>query len=196
MSEAPARMFAFDSFAARHVGRAPAVPGVTVETRHAAAMCDLRGSPRNPDFLSEVSAAFGVALPVDPNTAVGTNDARILWLGPDQWLIVTAQPRDLLHDAGITGGTLTDVSHGRAILRLAGPDARHALAKGCPLDLDPRRFAVDRCAQTAIARINVVLDHVAPGVYDLYCPRSYAGSFWHWLTEAAAEYGCRIERTA
>lgn len=196
MSEAAARMFAFDSFAARHAGRGPAAPGVFVETRHTAAMCDLRGSPRDPDFLSEAFAAFGIALPVEPNTAAGTNDARVLWLGPDEWLIVAAQPGTPLHSARVAGGTLTDVSHGRAILRLSGPDARHVLAKGCPLDLDPRRFTVDRCAQTAIARINIALDHVAPDEYDLYCPRSYAGSFWHWLTEAAAEYGCRVRRAA
>ena len=47
---------------------------------------------------------------------------------------------------------------------------------------------MNRCAQTAIAKVSVILDHVHPGVFDLYCSRSYAGSFWRWLTDACTEY--------
>jgi sarcosine oxidase subunit gamma len=83
---------------------------------------------------------------------------------------------------------VTDVSCGRAALRLRGLRVRDALAKGCPLDLDPRVFPAGRCAQTSIGRVSVILDHVEPEVFDVYVSRSYAGSFWDWLIEACAEY--------
>jgi sarcosine oxidase subunit gamma len=77
-------------------------------------------------------------------------------------------------------------------MRVSGPRARELLAKGCSLDLHPRAWEPGRCAQTSIARVSVLLHALDPEGFDLYCARSYAGSVWHWLTEAAAEYGYQV----
>jgi sarcosine oxidase subunit gamma len=45
-----------------------------------------------------------------------------------------------------------DVSASRAVIELAGAQARAVLAKGCGLDLHPRSFTAGRCAQTVLAR--------------------------------------------
>lgn len=179
------RIYAFEACAS--AGRLTAsAPGVTIAPRRVAAMLDVRGDPADTALAQAVRERFGLTLPREPNTAVGSDAARVLWLGPDEWLIVAQSDRDESFAAG--DGTVVDVGHGRAALRLAGPDVRYALAKGCALDLHPREFPPDRCAQTAIAKVSVILDHVRPGVFDLYCSRSYAGSLWHWLIEACAEY--------
>ena len=184
------RIYAFEPLASSGGAQPLATPGVTLKPLRPRAMLNVRGDPR------EASAAardrFGMALPVEPNTAAGAADTRALWLGPDEWLIVSAAGA-LATPAGANGVTFVDVSHGRAVVRLSGPYVRDALAKGCGLDLHPAVFTPDRCAQTALGRVSVILDHVQPGVFDLYCSRSYAGSVWHWLTAACAEYGCSID---
>lgn len=186
MSE-PARIFPFDAHAGATPSTAKAVPGVTISTRRPGSMLNVRGELDDAVLAHAMFERYNVILPREPNTATGTAAVRALWLGPDEWLLVSQSPFPETQ-AGIGTGTITDVSHGRAALRVSGPDARAALASGCPLDLHPREFAPDRCAQTAIAKVSVILDHVQPDVFDLYCSRSYAGAFWHWLTEACAEY--------
>ncbi len=192
MTDAQARAYAFDHYAKRSAESSFASPGVTIASRHVPVMLALRGDARDPEFLRAAHAALALALPVRPNTVAGNERDRALWLGPDEWLLVSCGDGLMRADLRFTGASVADVSHGRAVLRLSGPDVRVMLAKICPLDLDARQFGVDACAQTAMARVNVILDHVKPGVFELYCPRSYAGSFWHSVVEAAAEYGCDI----
>jgi sarcosine oxidase subunit gamma len=187
------RVYAFESHAAAAVLNETVTPGVTIATRRVASMLNLRGD--RDDVLLVRALGERITLPREPNTAAFTASTRALWLGPDEWLLVSEHGvPELASDLG--GGSITDVSHGRASLRISGPDARAALAKGCALDLHPRAFPVNRCAQTAIAKVSVILDHVQPGVFDLYCPRSYAGSFWHWLSEACSEYRYRVAAPA
>jgi sarcosine oxidase subunit gamma len=79
-------------------------------------------------------------------------------------------------------------------VRVSGPDVRAALAKGCMLDLHERAYARGACAQTLIAKVNVIVHRLdgSDPVYDLYATRSAAGSFWHWLAEATREFGCTV----
>lgn len=183
-----ARISAFEAHAALATSTATVAAGVTMAVRRVRVMLNVRGHPDDRALERALAERFGVSLALAPNTAAGAGATRILWLGPDERLLVSEHPVVEL-PALIGNGTVTDVSHGRAALRVSGPQVRAALAKGCPLDLHPREFPPDRCAQTAIARVSVILDHVRPDVFDLYCPRSYAGSFWHWLSDACAEYG-------
>lgn len=187
------RVFAFEPYASAAGISGEAAPGVTIAPRRVASMLNLRGDADS--AFPPAGSMTPVALPREPNTASATQGLRALWLGPDEWLLVSESGPPDIADA-IGSATVTDVSHGRAALRLWGPDVRSALAKGCALDLHPRVFAVNHCAQTAIAKVSVILDHVRPGVFDIYCPRSYAGSFWHWLTDACAEYRYTVSAPA
>jgi heterotetrameric sarcosine oxidase gamma subunit len=185
------RAYAFDACAAGAENSTVVAPGVTIAERRPRSMLNVRGDPADAGLASALRESFNVTLPLEPNTVTAAGATRALWLGPDEWLLVSER-RALQPPASPGRGTLTDLSHGRAVLRLSGADVRAVLAKGCGLDLHPREFPVDRCAQTAIAKVSVILDHVQLDVFDLYCPRSYARSFWGWVTEACAEYGCRI----
>jgi sarcosine oxidase subunit gamma len=183
------RIYAFEPYAAV-AAKAPAWAGVTIAPRRPVAMLDVRGPANAAAAHLKVLYAFDISQ--KPNTAIGSA-IRALWLGPDEWLIVSNATASAMVDGSDREDvSITDVGHGRAALRLSGPDVRNALAKGCPLDLDPRAFPPGRCAQTAIGRISVILDHVERDVFDVYCSRSYAGSFWHWLTKACVEYGYAV----
>jgi sarcosine oxidase subunit gamma len=184
------RIYAFEPLAAIAATEGFATPGVTLTPLRPRAMLNVRGAPR--DAAAVMLDRLGVTLPLEPNTATGTGETRALWLGPDEWLTVSAASA-LPTPAAADDVTFVDVSHGRAVVRLSGPHVRDTLAKGCTLDLHPEVFTPGRCAQSAHSRVSVILDHVQPGVFDLYCPRSYAGSVWHWLAQAGAEYGCGID---
>ena len=96
-----------------------------------------------------------------------------------------------LHDAlGDAAGrvAIVDVSANRTTLELRGPRARELLEFGCPIDLHPRVFGPGRCAQTLLARANVLIWHVADEPEDtwrLFVRPSFAAYVAAWLADAA-----------
>ncbi len=162
---------------------------------------DLRGRGRA--FGEAVKGVLGFALPGRVNTAAGNRDLakgpRALWLGPDEWLVVTAPGGEaalagaLAKAVAETPAAVTDVGEGRTVIGLSGAEARPVLMKGCSLDLHPRAFAAGRCAQTRLAKASVILHQTSDApAYDIYVHRSFAEYLWAWLTDAAREYGYRI----
>ncbi|MFG2378606.1 sarcosine oxidase subunit gamma [Streptomyces sp. NPDC048504] len=143
-----------------------------------------------------VGLALGLSLPLEPNTVVQAEELTVLWLGPDEWLVVGPPDtqRDVEHRiraaAGDEHSAVTDVSAQRTTLLVSGARARELLAHGCPLDLHPRAFGPGRCAQTTLARAQVVLvarDEPGAGFWVLV-RSSFAGYLTDWLLDAAAEY--------
>ncbi|MDX2933966.1 sarcosine oxidase subunit gamma [Streptomyces ipomoeae] len=145
-----------------------------------------------------VGLALDLPLPLEPNTVVRAGRLTALWLGPDEWLLV-APPggeRDLeariREAAGDEPVSVTDVSAQRTTLLVAGPRARDLLSHGCSLDLHPRAFAPGRCAQTTLARTQVVLvarDDPSPrSGFWVLVRSSFADHLTEWLLDAATEY--------
>ena len=158
------------------------------------AQLDLRLSADDAAAREAVESVVG-PLPIKANTVDGGAGAAVLWLGPDEWLVVgppdgetvlEGQLRDALGDT--TGGAIVDVSANRTTLELRGPHARELLEFGCPIDLHPRVFGPGRCAQTLLARANVliwfVIDEPEP-VYRLLVRPSSAAYVAAWLADAA-----------
>ena len=181
-----------DSACPGRFGARAAHAGVTFAARAALTLIDLRGDPQDPALLASARAALGAGLPLTPNTTAAGANCEVLWLGPDEWLLVGAAPTPVDERLPIEHGFLTDVSHGRAGWRISGPRALDLLDKGCSLDLHPRIFPVGSCAQTALAHVAVLLHRRDIATFELYCARSYAQHLWHWLTEAAAEFGYEV----
>ncbi|MEV6737975.1 sarcosine oxidase subunit gamma family protein [Streptomyces sp. NPDC051104] len=144
-----------------------------------------------------VGLALGFQLPLEPNTVVRAGDLTSVWLGPDEWLLVgpPGTQRELEGRIRAAAGdepvSVTDVSAQRTTLLVAGPRARDLLSHGCALDLHPRAFGPGRCAQTTLARTQVVLvarDEARAGFWVLV-RSSFAGYLTDWLLDAAVEYG-------
>ncbi|MER8186091.1 sarcosine oxidase subunit gamma family protein [Kitasatospora sp. NPDC094015] len=143
---------------------------------------------------ARVADALGAALPSEPNTVVVCGEQRVLWLGPDEWLLVGpdggAPHAERRLRAALHGevASLVDVSAHRTTLDLAGPAARTVLEKGCALDLHPRAFAPGRCAQTLVSKVNVIIDQLDPEPhYRLLVRNSYAQYLADWLLDAMAD---------
>lgn len=161
----------------------------------------LRGNGGARAFASAVHKLCGVSLPAKPNTVAGESELQLLWLGPDEWLLVCEEARqvELLQDleAALEGqhALLTDVSHSRCILGLEGVNARHVLCKGASLDLHPTAFAPGSCAQTALARAHMLLHQLSDmPSYRVYVHRSFTDYVFRWFEDASAEYGLAIGR--
>jgi sarcosine oxidase subunit gamma len=133
----------------------------------------------------------GLPLPLEPNRVAAMGPVRVLWLGPDEWLVVAeGEALDLLRRlqraVAARHAAVTDLSSSRVIIQITGPQARALCAAGCGLDLHPRVFGPGQCAQTLLARVPVILDQVSDApVYRVFIRRSHARWLAQWLIDAA-----------
>ncbi|MBV9244561.1 MAG: hypothetical protein JO366_07100 [Methylobacteriaceae bacterium] len=149
-------------------------------------------------LLAAAKSAFGCDLPTRPRRAFGRDGLSFVWAGPDQWLAMIdhgpvggIEPRLAASFKGLA--SVVDQSDGRAVVRIGGARARAALAKGMPIDLHERAFTPGDAALTFFSHINVHIWQVdETPTYEIAVPRSFVGSFWHWLTEASAEFGYEV----
>jgi len=198
--ESPLVRFALGARAASAAANA----GIVSAERPFLGHLNLRGDPGNARFVACVADIAGVGIPITANTVTHTPDNTLYWLGPNEWLLVTPGEREAgavarSLRAGLAGcfAAVTEVSGGQTVIALRGPSVRDLLAKGCPLDLHPRAFGVDRCAQSHLAKAPILVRQVdAAPSFEIIVRRSFADYLWLWLEDAAAEYGHRIEAPA
>jgi sarcosine oxidase, subunit gamma len=168
--------------------------GVQIVAEPFVAMADLRVDPAGP-AAAAVAEYLGVALPNTPSTWADGDTARVIWLGPDEWLVANPfiSPEDLeagLRAAVSDAGAVINVSAQRTTLRLRGAHVRDVLATGCAIDLHPSAFPAGSAAQTVLGQAGVVLlalDDTATH-YQLLVRSSFARYLAAWLVDAAIEY--------
>jgi sarcosine oxidase, subunit gamma len=173
---------------------AGSAPGaVTLHEVPYLAQVDLRVDPGSP-AAPRIAAALGAPLPVHPGTVAAGGARSVLWLGPDEWLVLgpdgdaPAILRALRTALGATHGSVIDVSASRTTLELSGRRARDVLEKGCSVDLHPRSFQPGRCAQTLLARSQVLLWRPGDRTYRLLVRGSFAEYVAEWLLDAMGEF--------
>ncbi|HEV7909113.1 MAG TPA: sarcosine oxidase subunit gamma family protein [Pseudonocardiaceae bacterium] len=155
---------------------------------------NLRVDPDS-DAARRVGERLGTPLPDAPNTVADAGSRCVLWLGPDEWLVVgpDGDAPALLALLGDEPDSVVDVSANRTTVQVSGPSARDLLEKGCTLDLHPRAFGVGRCAQSTVAKAQVVLWQTADTpVYRLLVRGSFSGYLADWLIDAAGEYAISL----
>lgn len=180
----------------------PSEAGAALAERRFQGKLNLRGNPDDPAFRAAVAGAVGVEPPA-PGRVAAAGGRAILWLGPDEWLVITQDGDEAgvtaALDAGLAGlrASATDVSDNYTTIRVAGRKARWVLAKGWPVDLHPRAFGPGRVAQGNLALTNVILrqtdDRDGQPAYEILVRPSFARYLWDWLLDAAQEVGCRVE---
>ena len=177
----------------------PAGAGVRLREKPFLGHLNLRGDPADRDLLRSAAAVLGFELPLEPNTVAEAEYVTALWLGPDEWLLLTPPGRETaLADTLIAAladefASVVDLSGGQTVVNLSGDHARDVLAKGCTLDVHPRAFGPGRCAQTLVAKAGVTIRQLdeSPS-FDLIVRRSFADYLAQWLEDAAQEYGLAV----
>ena len=82
--------------------------------------------------------------------------AEVQWAGADQYYIYNVPYAELKNKLeGLA--SVSDQSHGRVMLRIAGPKVRAVLAKGTPVDLHDSVFPLGKSALTQMAHVSVHL---------------------------------------
>jgi methylglutamate dehydrogenase subunit D len=121
----------------------------------------------------------------------GLKKVETQWAGPDQYYAYNVPYTDLkMKLKGIA--SVTDQSHGRVVIRVAGPKARAVLSKGTPVDLHDGEFPVGKSALTQMAHVSVHLTRTGKDEFTLSVFRGFSESFWEWLTSQAAEFGYQV----
>lgn len=170
--------------------------GIHISERPFLGHVNLRGNAGDDAFLKAVEGALGFSLPLVPNTVSHSAGLTALWLGPDEWLIITPPDGEntivasMESSLGDIHSSITDQTGGQTIIRISGPSARDILAKGCTLDLHPTVFGPGRCAQTMMAKAMAIIVYTDDTpTFDLVIRRSFADYVHAWLQDAALEYG-------
>lgn len=149
---------------------------------------------------SELGVGFGRTTRPD---IPGVGQVLVVGAGPGEWIVlgpVGAGPRLLgeVHQRlAVTGEFVTavDVTHGRALIRLHGPDARRTLAKVCGIDLDDRTTPDGSALRTSVARIvtDLVRDDADDDLsYLLHCERSSGQFLADMILDAGGEFGIEV----
>lgn len=175
-------------------------PGVQIAELPFLTQLNLRVNPTG-DAAASIEDVLGAALPTQPNTAVAAGELTLVWLGPDEWLVLAPQGRQeslektLRQAIGTEAGAVVDLSAHRTTLQLSGERVREVLAKGCSLDLHPTVFTVGSCAQVLLAQAPVLVlaregaSQQADGpAFWLLVRASYATYVADWLLDACLEY--------
>ncbi|MEQ8817211.1 MAG: sarcosine oxidase subunit gamma family protein [Thalassobaculum sp.] len=179
----------------------PSDAGVVLGELRFQGKINLRGTADDKAFSEAVAKAVGLAPPATPGTVATAGDRAVLWLGPDEWLVLmpageeTAVATAL--NAALAGmqASATDVTDNYTTVRIAGPKARWVLAKGWAVDLHPGVFGPGRVAQGNLALTNAILRQTTddPPSFEILVRPSFAKYLWDWLTDAALEVGYRVE---
>ena len=138
--------------------------------------------------LTAASGALGFVLPQTPCRSASLGDRHALWLGPDEWLILSAADDGLAAELEAAMGahphSLVEVTHRQVGLVLDGPKVEEVLSSGCPLDVALRSFPVGMCTRTIFEKAEIVLWRTEAQRFHVEVWRSFAPYLIAHLHEA------------
>lgn len=148
-----------------------AVPGIEV-----------LGPLRRVSLHGDIAYYGDIALSRTPLRAIMSDETAILWLGPDEWLVLAPDGDPVMH----ANGSVVDISHRQIALRLSGPRAAWLLNAACPLDLavPPINF----CSRTVFGKAQIMVWKRGENLFHLEVARSFAAYVHGVLREAAVEF--------
>ncbi|WP_022723121.1 sarcosine oxidase subunit gamma [Rhodopseudomonas sp. B29] len=150
---------------------------------------------------ARINESYQLALPNHPAIASVPN-ISFVGLGPEHWLAMSSANDPAFvatlktRLAGLA--SVSDQSGGYVVFRVGGRAIGAVLAKGFPIDLDPKSFQPGDAATTVVSHIGATIWRCADGldgrpVFEISLFRSLAESFLEWFWDSAAEFGCRFK---
>ena len=120
------------------------------------------------------------------------NDVRILWIGPNNWLALSATislSEEIAKNLSNDEFAITDLSHSKAIIELSGKNAKEVLKKGCPINFND--INKNEVVNSIFNGIAVTIDFIndQPNKIRVMCLRSFGESLYHSVTDASLEFG-------
>jgi sarcosine oxidase subunit gamma len=139
--------------------------------------------------------AFG-GVPERPGQTCNTPLGLLVRAGPEEFLLLPDSAENPLQVVRktITSdiGTVTDLSHARCRIRIAGPQCQATLNKLFALDLRPAEFPVGEVRLTGTHHVPCMLHRQGPEIVDMLVFSTYAYDQLNTVVDAALEYGVDV----
>lgn len=159
----------------------------------------LRGLAHDEAFSRAVTEVLGQNVPTQPKQTVYTRRAAMLWLSPDEWLLVCAyaEKAELLQNlqTALSGvyAQVVDNSCGFMLMRIHGQNAETVLRHISPYDVESMQAG--QCVQTVTKKATSTIVKVAENDYALIFRRSFADYLWRVLQKTAKPYGYALQKS-
>ena len=150
---------------------------------------------RETEALAAIRAATGLSIGEEANSGALGDAHSAFGFAPRKWLLAG-------RDEGLTAvleaamtyetGSVTDLSHGRAAIRISGPRVEWVLSKLFALDFALEAFPIASGRATAHHEIFAQIQRTAADEFYFVIFRSFARSFWKPLCHLSEEVGYEV----
>lgn len=150
---------------------------------------------RKDALLEAITTVTGLRIENRPGAGAFSESASAFGFAPGKLLIVEDMEglaERLGPAVGSDIGTVTDLSHGRTGMRVAGPRAEWVLGKFFAVDFSLATFPVSNGIATVHHDFFTQIQRTGPQRFDLYVFRSFARAFWTALCHASEEVGYEV----
>ena len=147
-------------------------------------------------LIARIAEATGLSLGETPGSGAVAGARRGFGIAPGRFLLVDEAEglAGLLSAAvAIDLGTVTDLSHGRTAIRIAGQKAEWVLSKLFAIDFAIAAFPPGHGRATVHHDILAAIQRTGSDRFDLCVFRSFARSFWQTLGHAAEDVGYEVK---
>jgi len=138
--------------------------GISIEELPFVGKLNLRGNPKDKDFLSNTGSILKTLIPLDSNTKIQNKDFQVIWLSPNEWLLsffnndIFIEILDKLYNQLNPEKTsVTDISENKTIIRIEGNHTSELLRKFMVIDIDNVLNNNSRVAQTIFVKIPIII---------------------------------------
>ena len=147
---------------------------------------------KNSTILIESIDIDGLKLKDEPLSVSNNNETRILWNGPENWLLVSNKKdllANILKNFKETDFAITDLSHSKAIIEIEGQEVKEVLKKGCPFNFNTleKNKSINSTYNGIAFTVDMIDDN--PDKVRLFALRSFGESLYHSITDASLEFG-------
>ena len=169
--------------------------GVTIEELNLSGKINIRGKSSDKEFMKNIGSVLNLVLPIEPNVRIFNNNISIMWLGPNEWLVITPENEKdgiislLKSNLNPQKTAITDVSFNRTILRLEGEKVFTLLSKFLVANLEKILKTNFSVAQTIFLKIPVLFvrnnTDEEPTSLDLHLNRSHTKYVYELLVDGS-----------
>jgi len=158
---------------------------------------NLRGDANNPDFLNGVQSVLDLDLPLAPCSSAQNSETTIMWLSPDEWLIIVAGGTEAAVEEKLRQSlrghfAVSDISGAQTMLEISGKNCLQLLQKSIGYDLHLDSFPINKVIGTALAKSSAHIRRTGEHDFQLIIRRSFADYIWLWLQQSSKEYGLSV----
>jgi len=156
----------------------------------------IRGKTKN--FITAIGKNLNMILPTEANTSTSGEALTALWLGPDEWMLVsnkaisedanTYKVEDNLINniSKVNLGAVTDVSDQFVMINIKGNKVFDLFATGSPFNFKEFKDKKGSVVQTILSHIDVIIHLTELNEVNLLVRRSFSEHLYSWINDSAS----------